>query len=949
MDYKATLNLPKTDFPMKAELPKREPGFLKRWDAEGIYGCLTAQNKAKPRFILHDGPPYANGNIHFGHILNKILKDIIVKYKNMAGFYSPYVPGWDCHGLPIELGAVKELKEAAAKMGDSAQVPTPLEIRAACREYANRFVAAQSAEFRRLGIFGDWEHPYLTLSNGYEADIAREFAKLYFDGFVYRGKKPVHWCTSCRTALAEAEVEYENETSPSIYVKFKITNSEKLAIASDRLAGRPVYFVIWTTTPWTLPANLGLALGEKFEYVALGCGDEVYIVAQELKETFLKAIHFSGEADELKILTGEELVSLQLNADHPFLKRSSKVVLGDHVTVEGGTGIVHIAPGHGQEDYQVGLANKLEILCPIDAGGKIMAGALKEARFDEIVSWEGLFVKAANKKIVEFLSREKILLNSPTDSITHSYPHCWRCKNPIIFRATEQWFLSLEHHDLRKQTLRAINGDVQWIPSWGHDRIFGMIEARPDWCLSRQRIWGVPIIIHFCKKCEEPHLTPESSSFICDRFEKEGADAWWKGSESLLPPGTKCACGGTEFTKESSILDVWFDSGVSHAAVLEKNPDLSSPADLYLEGSDQHRGWFHSSLLTSMATRKRPPYKAVLTHGFVVDGEGKKYSKSAKNYLPPEKMLNEMGAELFRLWVAAEDYRNDIRVSTEIVKVLAEIYRKIRNTCRFILGNLYDFNPKTDSVPFEKRTELDRYALHRVAQVIQKAQSSYENYEFHAVHHALNKYFTVELSATYLDILKDRLYCDRADGFLRRSAQSTQYEILVSVLPLMAPILSFTSEEIWGLIPNRSDPAPSVFLAAWPKVPAEWTNRDLEAKWDRVWMVRQEALKALELARQKKEIGHPLDAKVQFAAEGETLSFLKSFESEWAQICITSQAQIVDSLPTPQLQSAAVPSLKVSVVKADGEKCERCWNYSVEVGTIAEHPKLCGRCAKAVG
>jgi len=935
MDYKGTLNLPQTDFPMKADLPKREPGFLKNWEDKKVYEKLTEKNKAQPKFILHDGPPYANGNIHFGHILNKVLKDIIVKQKNMSGHYSPYVPGWDCHGLPIELGALKELSE---KEKDPEKLANPIIRRQACREYAYRFIDAQKAEFKRLGIMGDWDHPYLTLTNQYEADTAREFIKLYNKGYVYRGKKPVHWCYSCQTALAEAEVEYENHTSPSIYVRFRLAPGqlEKLT--------KPASLVIWTTTPWTLPANLALAVGENFDYAAIDTGEEIFIIARDLQNNFLKAIDHIGEVKEVASWKGEELVKKGLVAQHPFMSRTSKVLIGDHVTLETGTGVVHIAPGHGQEDYIVGQKNNLETLCPVDAGGKLMA--LAETEFDEIKALEGVFIKKAEKLIVDFLFKNKLLVNQPGQTLAHSYPHCWRCKNPVIFRATSQWFCSLAHNDLRKKTLKTIDCDVKWIPSWGHDRIYGMIENRPDWCLSRQRIWGVPITIFHCQSCQEPYLTAALGEKICQEFEKHGADFWWSDNCVELLKDEKCLCGGKEFTKDTSILDVWFDSGVSHAAVLERRGELQSPADLYLEGSDQHRGWFHSSLLTSLATRDRAPYKEVLTHGFVVDGQGKKYSKSAKNYVPPEKILEQMGAEILRLWVGAEDYRNDIRVSDEIIKVLAEIYRKIRNTCRFMLGNLYDFDPAKNMVPFEKRTELDRYSLSQLSRLIEKITHAYQNYEFHAVHHSLNRFFTVELSALYLDILKDRLYCDRADGHLRRSAQSTMYDILMVTTPLMAPILSFTAEEIWSFIPKIN--SESIFLHSWPQANPAWLDANLEARWDRIGHVRDEVLKALEAARKKKEIGHPLDAKVILSVEGELFQFLKQYETEWTQIFIVSQVELAASLPNAAYESQAVKGLKIAVSNAEGKKCERCWNYSLEVGQNATHPTLCGRCAKAV-
>jgi isoleucyl-tRNA synthetase len=939
MDYKDTLHLPKTDFPMKANLAKREPEFLANWQSEELYQKIMKKNEGKTPFILHDGPPYANGHIHFGHILNKVLKDIIVKYKNLRGFYSPYIPGWDCHGLPIELGAVKELQK---KEKDPERRHNPIIKRNACRDYAHQFINDQREQFKRLGIFSDWDNPYLTLDFKYEADIAREFIKLYNQGFIYQGKKPIYWCNSCRTALAEAEVEYENLNSPSIYVKFEVSNPKDLGIDSKK----PISFLIWTTTPWTLPANLALAIGEKINYAIVETKDNLLVIAKELIEEISKDIDLEDHKI-IKEISGKDLDQLKLITHHPFLDRSSPVLIGHHVSLEAGTGVVHIAPGHGQDDYFIGQKNGLEVLCPVDHAGRLTEEAINDLKIEELKSIVGLKVHEANKIIVKALAENGILLSSSDLRLEHSYPHCWRCKNPVIFRATKQWFFDLEHEDLRSETLKAINGKVKWIPGWGHTRIFGMIENRPDWCLSRQRIWGVPITVHFCKDCEKPILNEEIGEYIAKKFDEHGADIWWENDEALLPENTKCECGGKEFTKEKSILDVWFDSGVSHAAVLKRRENLTFPANLYLEGSDQHRGWFHSSILTSMATNKIPPYHEVLTHGFVVDGKGKKYSKSAKNYLPPDKVINESGAEILRLWVAAEDYRNDIRVSNEILKVLSEIYRKIRNTSRFMLGVLNDFNQDQDYIEVGKREEIDLYALSRLNQLIQKVTKAYDEYEFHTAHHALNNFFTVELSSRYLDILKDRLYCDKRDGVRRKSAISTVYDIINKVIPLMSPILSFTAEEIWSFIPNPSK-AESVFLAEWPEVKEDQINLQIEEKWDRIWKIRDEVLRSLETARKEKKIGHPLDAKVLISAEGETLEFIKSYTDQWTQILITSQVEIKDDLKDNFVDSEKIKGLKISIGSAEGKKCARCWNYDVKVGESADHPEICPRCVEAV-
>ncbi|HKX13087.1 MAG TPA: isoleucine--tRNA ligase [bacterium] len=927
-DYKATLHLPQTDFPMKANLAQREPEFLKKWQEQRIYEKGIEKNAGRPKFTLHDGPPYANGNIHFGHILNKTLKDILVKYKTLAGFQSEFVPGWDCHGLPIEHQVDKELGPKKSSMD-------VVQIRQACRDYAAKFVAIQREEFRRLGILARWDQPYLTMDFGYEATIARELGRLVGKGLVYKGKKPVHWCIKDQTALAEAEVEYDEHISPSIFVKFETIGD--LKDVSPQLAGMKANFIIWTTTPWTLPANLAVALHKSYTYVAVQVGGEVWILAEGLLDQVRKQLNFQEDKliDRIPAKKLEGLV-----VQHPFLSRTSKVILSDHVTLDAGTGIVHIAPGHGQEDYEVGQRYGLAVLNPVDNQGKFT----EEVGVPELV---GQSVFQANPLIIEILKERKALVK--TEETKHSYPHCWRCKNPVIFRSTPQYFISLSGQDLRGRALDAIRR-TQWIPPWGRDRIYGMVENRPDWCISRQRSWGVPIMGFRCSACKESLLRQDIIERIAERFEKEGADAYFKYSEEeLLPPGTACPqCGGKTFEKEKDILDVWFDSGVSYAAVLEKRPTLQMPADLYLEGTDQHRGWFHSSLLTSIGTRSIAPYKTVLTHGFVVDGEGRKYSKSAKNYTSPEKILNQLGAEVLRLWVAAEDYRNDIRFSNEILDRLVETYRKIRNTCRFLLGNLFDFDPDKDSVPVSERLEIDRWAVAMLQNFIQRVNQAYEDYEFHAIYHSLNQFCTVTLSAFYLDILKDRLYTAKKSGRDRRSAQSTVFEILLAITRLMAPILSFTADEVHSHTPDHQGKPESIFLAEFPEADPALIDAPLLERFEKIEQVREEVLKALEKARQEKVIGHPLEAQVRMSAEGELKKFLQDYANFWAQCFIVSQVVVVFEVDKPTWTSENHEGLKIQITKAEGEKCARCWTRSITVGKNPAHPALCDRCAKVL-
>ncbi len=927
-DYKDTLNLPQTDFPMKANLAQREPEFIRRWDEAKIYEKGVARNAGKPKFVLHDGPPYANGHIHFGHILNKTLKDILVKYKSLAGFQSEFIPGWDCHGLPIEHQVDKEL-------GPKKKGMDVVQVRRACREYAAKFVAIQRDEFKRLGILASWEQPYLTMDYGYEATIARQLGKLVGKGLVYKGKKPVHWCIKDQTALAEAEVEYDNHLSPSIYVKFAA--NEDLGSISPALAGKKVYFIIWTTTPWTLPANLAVALHKSYTYVAIQVGAESYIVAEGLLDQIRKQLNLQ-EDRLVDRIPAKKLEGLTVR--HPFLERDSKVVLSDHVTLDAGTGVVHIAPGHGQEDYDVGMRYGLPILNPVDNEGKFTA----EVSVPELV---GQSVFQANPKIIELLKAKGALVKA--EETSHSYPHCWRCKSPVIFRSTPQYFISLAKEDLRNRALDAIRR-TQWIPHWGRDRIYGMVENRTDWCISRQRSWGVPIMGFRCSACRESLLREDIIEGIARRFEQEGADAYFKYSaEELLPPTVACPqCGGKTFEKETDILDVWFDSGVSFAAVLEQRPNLQMPADIYLEGSDQHRGWFHSSLLAAVGTEGRAPYKAVLTHGFVVDGEGRKYSKSAKNYTPPENLLNKLGAEVLRLWVAAEDYRNDIRISQEILDRLTETYRKIRNTCRFLLGNLYDFQPNRDWLPPAERLEIDRWAIASLQGFLQRVTQAYEEYEFHVIYHALNQFCTVTLSAFYLDILKDRLYTAKAAGRERRAAQSTAFDLLVAITRMMAPILSFTADEVHQHTPDHAGKAESVFLSDLPKASEALLDKALLERFEKIGQLRQEVLKALEKARQDKVIGHSLEAQVRLSADGEWKKLLQEEMQHWPQYFIVSQVVLAPELENPTWTSQAIEGLRIEVKKAEGEKCARCWTRSITVGKSPAHPALCDRCDKAL-
>src|SRR5512145_79294 len=840
MDYKNTLNLPKTDFPMRANLTQREPEILARWEKTGLYRRMVEARRGNGKFVLHDGPPYANGHIHIGHALNKILKDVIVKYRSLSGAWSEYVPGWDCHGLPIEHQVDKDL-------GREKEVVSTAEKRRLCRDYAAKFIDIQREEFKRLGVLGDWENPYRTMTFDYEAGILREFGRFVERGAVFQGTKPVYWCVTCRTALAEAEVEYADHASSSIHVKFPFVDPPEKIHPS--LAGKKVFFVIWTTTPWTIPSNLAVALHPDFPYVALEAGGEVYVVAEGLADRFVEETGLAG-ARRLASFGAAHLE--RLRCGHPFAGRDSILVLGDYVTLEAGTGCVHTAPGHGREDYETGLKYGLPIYAPLDDAGRFTG---------DVPFFAGMQVFEANPRVNAKLAEAGALLRE--EKVTHSYPHCWRCKNPVIFRATKQWFISMDKTGLRANALSEIR-KVRWIPAWGQERIEGMIANRPDWCISRQRAWGVPIAIFQCAGCGEYLLDRELIDHVAGFFEKEGADAWFaRDVKELLPAGASCpACGGKEFRKETDILDVWFDSGVSYACVCEGKENLGVPVDLYLEGSDQHRGWFHSSLLAAVGTRQFAPYRAVLTHGFVVDGKGEAMHKSKGNVIAPEEIIRRNGAELLRLWVAAEDYRDDVRLSKDILDRLTEAYRKIRNTIRFLLGNLDGFSPERDSVATERMLEMDRYALILFRRLSEKVLRAYESYEFHLIFHAVNNFCAVDLSSFYLNVLKDRLYCSKADDPARRSAQTALFEITRGLLSLLAPVLSFTAEEAWGYAPAFPGKPESVFLSDLPEPVDPPGAEEIASRWERILALRAEIAQPLEAARKEKTIGSDQDALV---------------------------------------------------------------------------------------
>jgi len=906
---------------MRANLPEREPNMLKYWESIDLYNELKKRNKGKTPFILHDGPPYANGDIHMGHALNKILKDIIIRYKNLKGFYAPYVPGWDTHGLPIEQQAIK-------KLGINRHEAGPVKFRQACREFAKKHVENQKEQFKRLGILGDWDNPYLTLKNEFVAKQVEIFGEMAKKGLIYKGLKPVYWCPDCETALAEAEIEYAEDKTNSIYVKFAVKDDKGLF---DGLSN--VYFVIWTTTTWTLPGNVAISLNPDFEYSLVKVPNgEIYVLATELIENVRKAANIEGEIEIVKTFKGSELEYIKCY--HPFIDRESLVIVGDHVTLEAGTGCVHTAPGFGAEDYVVCQKYpELDIIVPVDSKGYLteLAG-----------EFAGLFYEKSNKAIIEKLTQTNNLL--AVEGIIHQYPHCWRCKNPIIFRATDQWFASVDA--LKKDACDAIK-QIQWIPAWGEDRITSMVQDRSDWCISRQRTWGVPIPIFYCADCGKEIINEETISAVAELFRKEGPDKWWElEADDIAPKGLKCECGCTHFTKEKDIMDVWFDSGSSHAAVCEQRDDLVYPADMYLEGNDQYRGWFQSSLLTSIATKGIAPYKIVITHGMIQDGDGKKMSKSLGNTILPQQVIKQYGADILRLWVVSSDYKTDMRMSKEALKQLSEGYRKIRNTARYILSNINDFDPNKDMVAFEDMSEIDKWALMKLNQMIEKAISAYESYEFHMLYHAVHKFCVVDMSNFYLDILKSRLYTDKPSSPARRSAQSAMYLILNAMVKILSPVISFTAEEIWQFMPHLDgEDKTSVSFAVMPESDEKYVNSELEEKWNKIIDIRNDVLKALETARNEKKIGKSLDAAVTVYADGELGSFLKSIEPSLAEIFITSQAKVADTIPENAFDGEFV---KVAVDAASGKKCERCWIYSDTVGTIEGYEKICKDCYEKI-
>ncbi len=927
LDPKSTLNLPSGKFPMKASLPQNEPKWLEKWAAMGIYEKIRESRKGKPVYVLHDGPPYANGTIHEGHALNKSLKDFVVKSKTMAGFDAPYVPGWDCHGLPIEIKVDESLGRKKLEM-------PPIAVRQACRDYAQKYLDLQRTQFKRLGIFGRWDHPYSTMDPAYESVIVSTLFDFMEKGAVYKGLKPVYWCIHDKTALAEAEVEYEEHTSPSVWVRYRLTSNP--AKVDPALVGKKVSTIIWTTTPWTLPASMAVAFHPSLDYVALEHQGEVFMVAEALAPQTVKETNLAG-ASEIARFPGSKLEYATFA--HPFLDRQILGVLAEYVTTDQGTGAVHTAPSHGADDFYTGQKYKLDQTCNVDEAGRLQNG---------LPEYDGKRVFQANQPIIELLKSRGMLMAE--SKLEHSYPHCWRCHNPVIFRATEQWFISMEAHvggsTLRQRALDEIK-KVKWMPGWGEERISNMIATRPDWCISRQRVWGVPIAVFFCEACGKLLESKLVNNAVVELFAREGADSWYqKDASDILPPGIACSCGAAKFRKENDIIDVWFESGCSHAAVLGREPGLPWPADLYLEGGDQYRGWFHSSLLCAVGTRNQAPYRGVATNGWTLDPQGRATSKSLGNGIDPVEIANRLGGEIVRLWVASVDFQEDVTVSETLMQQVAENYRNIRNTFRYLLNNLPDFDPARHAVEFSELLPLDQYMLLRTADVNERVRQWYADFEFHRVYHQLNQFCTVDLSNVYIDVLKDRLYTSAPNSRGRRSAQTAVWRIAEALARLVAPILSFTADEVWSFLPAVSERPPSVHLAYFSKTdditggeadPAH--VHAVRADFDSLMAIRTEAMKALEVARKEKLIGSGLEAMVTVHSSENTYRLLDRYRNDLRYLLIVSAVE-VKQVPSGNGNTP----LRVEVSKAPGKKCERCWNYSIHVGESQRYPTMCERC-----
>ena len=933
IEYKKTLNLPQTTLSMRANATQREPEIQKFWEENNIYEQILEQRNQNNSFVLHDGPPYLSSEkIHVGTALNKILKDILIKYKSMSGFYAPYVPGYDGHGLPIENAVVKTIKGGRHAVSET-------ELRAKCREFAHKNLKGQEKEFKRLGVLGNWENPYLTINPEYEAEQVRVFGEMYKKGYIEKGLKPVYWCAACETALAEAEVEYADHTSTSIYVRFKFNDKSTQEINSKFLSGnnKPVYAVIWTTTPWTIPSNMAICVHPRFRYTFFEYRDCVYLAAEELLGHFLESVGW--DETEIKVIAscaGSELELLE--TEHSLVKRKSPIILGEHVTLDAGTGAVHTAPGHGLEDYEAGCKYGIEVFSPLDGCGVWTEQA-------GIAELTGVPYYKGNDIVIKMLEEKGALLNK--QDIQHSYPHCWRCKKPVIYRATPQWFVKIDK--FREKTIEEIK-KVKWTPASGENRIGNMVETRSDWCISRQRAWGVPIPVFYCADCGEVICTEETIEHIAEIFEKESSDAWVKyDTPELLPKGYKCPkCGGKHFKKEHDIMDVWFDSGISWKAVVEKRSDelKGVPVDLYLEGSDQHRGWFQSSLLTSVAAEEKAPYKGVLTHGFVFGEDGRKMSKSLGNYIRPDEIIKNYGADILRLWAASVDYRNDTKIGNNIIAQLAEIFKKIRNTARFLLGNIYDFDPVKDYVNYSDLKSIDKFALHKLNNLVNDVTNSFENYEFYKYFQSLQNFAAVDLSSFYLDIIKDRLYTAGKKSLSRRACQTVLYEILHTLTRVLAPVMPHQAEDIWQNMPEmHKNGVKSVLLTNWPVFQAVWKNERLESDFSEILKTREIVTRAIEPLRADKQIGSSLEAAVYLKTNNSVLS---TFRNDLNDIFITSQAYLTDTMPENILNEYVSEELTVWVTRAEGEKCERCWKYR-ELGNDKTHLTLCSDCCNAVG